>query len=126
MNSIARRNENGLRSVFGIAAIAFCLSACSSYGSGPRNNSYRLSEDERHRLYSAALAASESPLDTNLFKDVCTKIGIFDAGGNPNDHYMSFVTAHVEWGMKSETDQFRQQINTKEKASAYISEHLPQ
>ncbi len=113
-----------MRRLFAIAAIAFSLSACSSYGSGPQNNTVPLSEDERHRLYSAALAASESPLDANLFKHVCKKIGIFDAGGNPNDQYMSFVTAHVDWGMKSETDQFRQEINTKEKASAYISEHL--
>jgi hypothetical protein len=83
-----------------------------------------LSEDEKHRLYSAALAASESPLDTDTFKDVCQTIGIFDASGKPNDQYMVFVGQHVNWGMKVETDQFRREINSKDKATEYIKEHL--
>ena len=107
--------------------MAICLSTCSSCGWATRARSEpsRLTEDEKHRLYSAALAASESPLDTDLFKDVCKKIGIFDANGNPNDNYMAFVSEHVNWGMKSETGQFRQEINTKEKARGYVDRHLP-
>jgi hypothetical protein len=84
-----------------------------------------LSEDEKHRLYSAALAVSESPLESATFKEVCKKIGIFDAGGNPNDKYMAFVSEHVSWGMKPETEQFRRGINSKEKAQDYIRKCLP-
>src|SRR3990172_10312619 len=80
--------------------------------------------DEKHRLYSAALAASESPLDTDLFKDVCKKIGIFDPDGTPNDNYIAFVSEHVDWSLKSETDQFRHEIDSKDKARKYIAEHL--
>ena len=116
-----------MKSFLAIALIALCLSACSSCGSGsagPRNNAARFTEDEKHRLYSAALAASESPLDTDTFKDVCQRIGIFDAAGKPNDQYMAFVSQHVNWGMKSEASQFRHEINSKDKAREYIKQHL--
>ena len=117
-----------MRSAFVITVITFCLSACNSCGAGSagtHNNADRLSEEEKHRLYSAALAASESPLDTETFKGVCQKIGIFDEHSKPNNNYMTFVAAHVAWGTKAETDQFRQQINSTEKARDYISRHLP-
>jgi thioredoxin-related protein len=115
-----------MKSLVAIALIALSLSGCSSTGStaASRNAASLMSEDEKHRLYSAALAASESPLDTDTFKDVCQKIGIFDAQGQPNDQYMVFVSQHVDWGMKSETEQFRREIDSKDKAREYIKEHL--
>ena len=76
------------------------------------------------RFVIMALAASESPLDTETFKDVCQKIGIYDASGRPNDQYMAFVSQHVDWGMKPETDQFRREIDSKDKAREYIKRHL--
>jgi hypothetical protein len=117
-----------MKTVLAIALMAFFFSACSSgaaTSADRKTGAVSLTLDEKHRLYSAALAASESPLDTDLFKDVCRKIGIFDAAGNPNDNYMAFVTEHVDWGMKAETNQFRQEINSKEKARDYVSRHLP-
>ena len=84
-----------------------------------------LSQEEKHRLYSAALAASDSPLDTALFRDACRKIGIFDTEGNPNESYMAFVQEHVQWGLKIETTQFRSEINTKERAQEYVLKRLP-
>jgi len=53
------------------------------------------------------------------------RLGIFDANSNPKDQYMTFVAEHVNWRMKAETEQFRREINTKEKARDYISQHLP-
>jgi hypothetical protein len=118
-----------MKLIVAISLIALCLSGCSSYGSGQAgasgNDGTRLTDDEKHRLYSAALAASESPLDSEVFKNVCKKIGIFDTNGNPNDNYMAFVTAHVEWAMQSETEQFKREVNTKEKAREYLNKHLP-
>lgn len=108
-----------------IVAIALFFLGCASAGSTsvkkPRG---RLTEDEKHRLYSAALAASESPLDTNTFKDVCQTIGIFDDSGKPNDQYMAFVSQHVNWGTGSDASNFRREINSKDKAREYISQHL--
>jgi hypothetical protein len=115
------------KTVLGITLLALCVSACSSYGSGSagtRNDGRNLAEDEKHRLYTAALAESESPLDSDLFQQVCKRIGIFDASGKPNDYYMTFVAAHVDWGMKPEIQQFRKEINTREKAREYINKHL--
>jgi hypothetical protein len=97
-----------------------------SSGCGQRAGSRAtpLSLDEKHRLYSAALAASDSPLDTDTFKDVCQRIGIFDAAGKPNDQYLAFVSQHVNWGMQSEASQFRHEINSKDSAKEYIKQHL--
>src|SRR5437762_14362161 len=85
-----------------LITITLLALALSSSGCGERaeTRAASLSLDERHRLYSAALTASESPLDTDTFKDVCRKIGIFDASGKPNDQYMVFVSQHVDWGIR--------------------------
>jgi hypothetical protein len=109
-----------------VALIATLSSACSSLGSraGSINTARGLSEDQRHRLYAAALAVSDSPMDTDAFKEVCQRIGIFDAAGKPNDQYMVFVSQHVNWGMQSEASEFRQEINSKERARGYIEQHL--
>ena len=87
-------------------------------------NEAHFSEEEKHKIYTAALAADESPLDSALFKEVCKKIGIFDAEGKPNDKYMVFVAEHVEWAMKPELELFRSEINTKEKAREYVNRQL--
>jgi hypothetical protein len=110
--------------------VAICFSACpSSSGTtkplDTRTGAARLTEDERHRLYSAALAASESPLDSQIFKEVCRKIGIFDVNDKPNEEYMAFVARHIDWSMKAENGQFRSELDTKERARQYINLHLP-
>lgn len=108
-----------------VALIALLVSGCGSASSTTASNaSSPLTEVEKHRLYSAALAASESPLDNDTFKDVCRKIGIFDVQGQPNDHYMAFVSRHVNWHVQSDAEQFRREINSKDKAREYISKHL--
>lgn len=108
-----------------VALVALFVSGCGSAGSTSANNTAnRLTEDEKHRLYSAALAVSESPFDTELFSDVCKKIGIYDADGKPNDQYMTFVSQHVNWSLKPEAGQFRREIDSKDKAREYIKQHL--
>lgn len=120
-----------------LPVVAFILAALALVGCGVRvgavdsdakvaqgNRSMSLQE-EKHRLYSAALAASDSPLDTPVFKEVCQKIGIFGADGSPNGEYMGFVKEHVAWSMNGQANQFRSEINTKEKAQQYLTAHLP-
>ncbi|HYW72804.1 MAG TPA: hypothetical protein VE961_17395 [Pyrinomonadaceae bacterium] len=92
---------------------------------GDNGKTPSLSEPEKHRLYAAALAVSDSPLDSQTFKRTCQSIGIFDQKGQPNDTYMSFVTKHVDWSTSAQAEDFRRQINTKEKATTYLNEHLP-
>ncbi|HXT63266.1 MAG TPA: hypothetical protein VN696_09540 [Pyrinomonadaceae bacterium] len=112
--------------IFLLIMLSLFACGCSGVtGQGHDKNAVRLTDDERHRLYGAALAASDSPMDTDTFKDVCRTIGIFDATGKPNDQYLSFVSQHVDWATKSETDEFRGEINSREKARQYISSHLP-
>ena len=107
-----------------LAALASSCSHLSSSVIRARTGA-TLTEDERHRLYSAALAASETPLESELFKNVCRKIGIFDDDGKPNNDYMAFVARHVEWAMKPENKQFTSQIDSIEKARGYLTQHLP-
>jgi len=106
--------------------IGMLLSACASgAGTATGAGAPGLTDDERHRLYAAALSAIESPLESPSFKEVCQKIGVFDAQGNQNENYMAFVQAHVEWAMNGDTEPFRTEINSREKARAYLRNHLP-
>ena len=114
---------------FILAVLALALSASGCGGNANTQASHStgmLSDENKHRLYSAALASSDSPRESEIFKTVCRKIGIFDAGDAPNDSYVSFVSAHVDWAMKAENEQFKQEINSREKARGYLSKYLPQ
>lgn len=118
-----------MKSILRIILIGISLamsSACTSSSgtSAARVGTASFTEDEKHCLYSAALAASESPLESETFKEVCKKIEIFDAHGNPNDNYMSFVKAHIDWAMKTDNEPFKREINTREKAREYLKHHL--
>lgn len=116
-----------MKSFIVAALIALSLAGCGLKGStATRTAATGLSDDQKHRLYSAALAASESPLDNDTFKAVCREIGIFDAEGRPNDQYMAFVSQHINWWARSETEQFRREINSKERARDYLKRHLSQ
>lgn len=115
-----------LHSVIGAAMLAIFFAGCSSLAShaGQHNGGRRFTDDQKHRLYSAALAASDSPMDTKAFTDVCRTIGIFDSAGKPNDQYIAFVSRHLDWASRSETEEFRREIDSKTKAQAYIDTHL--
>jgi len=117
---VTAKNTSAL---IGLLSLCLLISACGGAASRDLMTA-RLSEDEKHRLYAAALAASESPVDSEIFKRVCRQIEIFDATAKPNDRYMAFVSAHLDWATKAQTEEFRSQINTPEKARQYINQHL--
>ena len=117
-----------MRITLATTVIVFCLATFSGCGSGTARapaNANSLTTEEKHRLYSAALVAVESPLDNEGFKDVCRKIGIFDAAGKPNDNYIAFVSDHIDWAAKVETEKFKTEINSRDKARDYLNHHLP-
>ncbi len=114
-----------------VIMIALSLSACartfrfvSTASSDNKSDNVTLSEEEKHRIYSAALEASESPLDDAQFKEVCRRIGIFDSSSQPNERYMAFVAAHIDWGLKPENREFGHEIDTKQRALEYVNQHL--
>ena len=124
-----QQRTKAMKPTLALAFLALALSAFSCGGNATTSASHStgtLSDENKHRLYSAALASSDSPLESEIFKSVCRKIGIFDAGDAPNDGYVSFVSAHVDWAMKAENEQFKQEINSREKARGYLSKYLPQ
>jgi hypothetical protein len=106
-------------------SLSISMSACTSSAVTSARVGTSLTEEEKHRLYAAAMAASEFPLESKTFKKVCEKIGIFDAQGNQNDNYLGFITAHIEWAMKTENQPFKSEINTQEKARTYVEKYLP-
>ena len=83
-----------------------------------------MTESDKHRLYAAALAASDSPLDSDVFKQVCQRIEIFDAAGKPNQEYTDFVSKHIKWSAEADAGEFRREIDTRDKARAYVNQHL--
>lgn len=122
-----------MKSTLAIALVVIFLAGCSYRNSRSsvakavegKPDLNAMSEDEKHRLYSAALATSDSPLDSETFKDVCRKIGIFDRRGQPNDQYMAFVAAHLKWAMRIDAEQFKREINSGKNARAYLDKYLP-
>jgi hypothetical protein len=117
---------NYTRILVTVGFVVLLTTACSSVGSRTHTekDTHRFTDDQRHRLYAAALAASDSPMDTETFGNVCRTIGIFDQDGKPNDRYMAFVSQHIAWGTNSETEEFRRDITSKDKARQYIAQHL--
>lgn len=119
-----------------MALLAMVLSACGvSRNSGApaagasqakSGQSASLTEDEKHQLYTAALVASDSQLNTELFQAACKAIGIMNADGIPNENYTRFVSEErLQWMRKPEAEAFKRTVNTQEKAQAYLKAHLP-
>jgi len=116
-----------MKSFLAKTLIAISLAICCSCGSvRAGRGAASLTEDEKHRLYAAALAASDTPLDAEIFRLTCRQIGIFDQEGKPNDKYLGFVSEHVKWSMSGETESFKREINTRQRANEYVIRHLPQ
>lgn len=133
-NHITAAESYVMKPIPAIALAAILLSACSvgsHSGSATQMDASAdrlapLTSEEKHRLYTAALMAADFPLDSEIFKAACRRIGIMDANGNPNADYLEFVREHVDWGLKPETEQFRQEINTRAKAEEYANNCLLQ
>ncbi|HYX28580.1 MAG TPA: hypothetical protein VE863_08435 [Pyrinomonadaceae bacterium] len=114
--------------VIAITSVIVWLSisvACGSWSANSTRKDATSTQDEKHRLYAAALAATDSPLDSEVFRRVCQQINIFDDAGKPNERYVPFVSDHINWTLNPESETFRRQISTREKAQDYIREHLP-
>jgi len=77
-----------------------------------------MSDENRHRLYYAASITG----DSELMKRVNQKLGLMDANGRITDAYTDFAKDHIIWIIRN-TDWIKD-YNTKEKARAYVDEHI--
>ncbi len=84
----------------------------------PPTSSTSMSDDDKHKLYQAAATTS----DNELMHKVWKKLGLMDANDVPNDNYVEFAKDHIAWLFKN-TD-FMQEVNTPEKARAYVNAHI--
>jgi cytoskeletal protein RodZ len=74
-----------------------------------------MSDDDKHKLFQAAAVAN----DQALMKKVMDKIGLSEASTDKNE---AFMKDHIIWIIKNTS--FISEINTKEKATAYVNAHL--
>ena len=77
-----------------------------------------MSDDDKHKLYHAATVTG----DTELIKRVSVHIGIMDEDGMPVEGYQQFMAQHAAWAFRNLA--FIREIDTQEKAKAYVDEHL--
>lgn len=94
-------------------------SSNSSSSSSSSTSSAELSEDEKHRLFQAAATTG----DQELQRRVWVKIGILNEDFTQGDKFAEFAGEHIRWVFRNY--QWIAEINTPEKARAYIDEHLP-
>src|SRR5262245_59197484 len=110
--------------VVGLLGLSMLAGACGRNLVTGHDGSAALTEDEKHRVYPAALAVSDAPLDGDLLKSVCRKLDIFDTSTKPNQQYLKFISDHIQWSMEPDNRQFGHEISTPEKAREYIRRHL--
>jgi hypothetical protein len=79
-----------------------------------------LSDDDKHKLFHAATVTA----DAELIRRVNVKLGLLNSDFTPGDEYQQFAIDHVTWAFRN-TD-FIQEVNTADKARAYVNENFPE
>ena len=82
------------------------------------DTSTSLSDDDKHKLFQAVAATNDSDLMHKVWK----KLGLMDADNTPNENYAQFAKDHIAW-LFTNAD-FLKEVNTPEKARAYVNEHI--
>ena len=95
------------------------MNSSSSSDSPASTASAELSEDEKHRLFQAAATTG----DQELQRRVWVKIGILNEDFTQGDKFAAFAGEHIKWVFRNY--QWIAEINTPEKARAYVDKHLP-
>ena len=91
----------------------------SSPSSSSSTSAASMSEDDKHKLYQAAIMTG----DTELGKRVSIKLGLLNDDNTPTEYYEQFITGHIEWAPRNL--KFIQSIGTPDKARAYVDLNLP-
>jgi hypothetical protein len=78
-------------------------------------SSSSMSDDDRHKLFQAAATSG----DNELMARVMEKLGL---NGTKQEENADFMKEHLIWVFKNSA--FIKEINTQEKARAYVNEHI--
>ena len=82
------------------------------------SSSSSMSDDEKHRLFYAASETKDSDTMVRVWK----KLGLTDADGTPDERYAAFARDHIGWLFRN--SDFMQEVNTEQKARAYVEAHI--
>jgi hypothetical protein len=85
----------------------------------PSTSASSLSDDDKHKLYHAALMTN----DQELLRRVEVKIGIRDADFTRGDKYQDFLIEHAGWVLRN-TD-FISSLTSAEEARDYVNKNFP-
>lgn len=91
----------------------------NSSSSSSSSSAASMSDDDKHKLYQAALMTG----DPELLRRVSVKIGLMDDDYTPGDNYQTFVAEHVSWAIRN--GDFAQTIDTPDKAREYVNQNIP-
>jgi hypothetical protein len=107
---------------FTIVALLIGLSifgmACSKGGGAAAS----MSDDDKHKLYQAAVTTS---VDTAM--EVAKKLGLTDSDGKPTPEFRTFNQEHSDW-LNKNTDFMPptpDRAADKKKAKEYVDSHMP-
>lgn len=78
-----------------------------------------MSDDDKHKLYQAALKTS----DEALIRRVSVKLGLMNEDFTPGEEMAQFLVAHAVWAFNNRD--FIETVDTAEKARAYVDENFP-
>ena len=78
-----------------------------------------MSDDDKHKLYHAATVTG----DGELIRRVNVALGLLNDDFTPGDKMQDFLIDHAAWMFRS--SDFIQEINSAEKARAYVNENFP-
>jgi hypothetical protein len=91
----------------------------SSSSTNSSSSASSMSDDEKHKLYQAAMMTG----DPELLRRVSIKLGLMDDDYTPGADYNSFVASHVTWAIRNGA--FIQSLDTPAKARDYVDQNIP-
>ena len=91
----------------------------SSNTSSSSSSVSSMSNDDKHKLYHAALVTG----DEALLRRVSVKLGLMDDDYTPGQEMAQFLASHAVWTFNNRA--FIQTIDTAEKARTYVDENFP-
>ena len=91
----------------------------SSSSTNSSSSASSMSDDDKHKLYQAAMMTG----DSELLRRVSVKLGLMDDDYTPGAGYNSFVASHVTWAIRN--SQFIQSLDTPAKARDYVDQNIP-
>jgi predicted metalloprotease len=90
----------------------------NSNSNSDSSSSSFMSEDGKHKLFHAIGVAN----DVELTQKVLRKFGFLTSSGSNSAEYQQFLKEHFSWAVKN--TEFIQEMNTPQKARAYVEEHI--